>query len=52
MTTQATEVLATLAVQQYDQLYELMSVQLGLQAVLLGAMLAGFAVLIWAVTRK
>lgn len=52
MTTQVTEVLATLAVQQYDQLYELMTLHLGLQAVSLGAMLAGFAVFIWAVTRK
>lgn len=52
MTMQLTEVLATLSDQQYDQLYELITLQLGLQAVLLGAMLAGFALLIWAVTRK
>ena len=52
MTTQSTEVLATLDVQQYEHLYELMTLQLGLQAVLFGAMLAGVAILIWAVTRK
>lgn len=52
MTTQVTEVLATLDVQQYEQLYELMMLQFGFQAVSLGAMLTGVAILIWAVIRK